>query len=153
MKKVFLIATLIILTTGLWGQSNELLDRFLNRDEADVATAMLLIAQASGSLSLDAGPDEGYAWGIEQEFGKYVSRTGPEDPISLGLFYLALFQSWGVEGGLANKAAKYPRYAALEAGFLGYVEPSSLYYTRSVPPYEVLTGITYVSEDYNGGEM
>lgn len=153
MKKIVLITALVILTTGLWGQSNELLDRFLDREEADVATTMLLIAQSSGSLSLDAGPDEGYAWGIEQDFGKYVEKRAPDEPVSLGLFYLALFKSWGVEGGLANKAAKYPRYAALEAAYLGYVEPSSLYYTRSVPPYEVLTGINYVSEDNQGGVM
>lgn len=153
MKKIALITALVILATGLWGQSNELLDRFLSLEDADVATTMLLVGQASGSLSLDTVPEDGYAWGVEQDFGKYVSKSAPDDPVSLGLFYLALFNSFNVEGGLANKAAKYPRYAALEAAFLGYVEPSSLYTTRSVPPYEVLTGITYVSEDNKAGSM
>ncbi len=55
-------------------------------------------------------------------------------------------------GGMYS-ATGAPRYAALEAGFLGYVEPSSLYPTRSMHPYEVLTGITYVTEDAAGGEM
>lgn len=152
MKKIVLIAALIFLAAGLWGQSNELLDRFLDRDEADVATTMLLIGQVSGSLPLDTDVDAGYAWAVEQEFGKYVSEAAPDDPVSLGLFYLALFQSFGVEGGLMYNAAHTPRYAALEAAHLGYVEPSSIYHTRSVPPYEVLTGITYVTEDAAGAE-
>ncbi len=88
-KKIVLIAALVFLAAGLWGQSNELLDRFLDRDEADVATTMLLIAQVSGSLPLDTDVDAGYAWAVEQEFGKYVSEAAPDDPVSLGLFYLA----------------------------------------------------------------
>jgi hypothetical protein len=152
MKKIVLIAALTFLAAGIWSQSNELLDRFLDREEADVATTMLLIAQVSGSLPLDAGIDAGYAWGLEQDFGKHVSKVAPEDSVSLGLFYLALFQSFEVKGGLMYNAAHTPRYAALEAAHLGYVEPSSIYHTRSVPPYEVLTGITYVTEDAAGAE-
>ncbi|MCK5249090.1 MAG: hypothetical protein KAJ98_03945 [Spirochaetaceae bacterium] len=153
MKKIVFIVILAVFAVSLWGQSNDLLDRFLDGEEADVATTLLLVAQASGNLPMDAGPDDGYAWGLEQDFAKHVSKTAPGDPVSLGLFYLALFKSYGVKGGGMYTAVGSPRYAALEAGFLGYVEPSSLYHTRSVPPYEVLTGITYVTEDAEGGEM
>jgi len=153
MKKIVFAAVLVILSASLWGQSNELLDRFLEMDNADVATTMLLIAQASGNLPLDTSPDDGYAWALEQKFAKHVKKTAPDDPISLGLFYLALFKSFHITGGFLSENAGNPRYAALEAGYKGYVEPSNLYTTRSMPPYEVLTGITYVTESNMGGEM
>lgn len=153
MKKIVFAAALIVLSISLWGQSNELLDQFLEKDAADVATSLLLIAQASGNLPLDTVPEDGYAWGLEQKFAKYVEKTAPEDSISLGLFYLALFKSFEIKGGGMFNAVGSPRYAALEAGFKGYVEPSTLYTTRSMPPYEVLTGITYVTEERMGGAM
>ncbi len=153
MKKIVFAAALIVLSVSLWGQSNELLDQFLEKDAADVATSLLLIAQASGNLSLDTVPEDGYAWALEQKFAKHVRKVSPDDPISLGLFYLALFKSFEIKGGGMFNVAGTPRYAALEAGFKGYVEPSSLYTTRSMPPYEVLTGITFVTESPQGGVM
>ena len=153
MKRVILATFLTIAAAVLWGQSNDLLDRFLESDEADVATTLMLVAQASGDLPLDAAPRDGYAWGTEQEFGKYLKDVAFDDPISLGLFYLALFKTFDVEGGLMFNTVGSPRYAAMEAGYLGYVEPSRLYYTRSMEPYEVLTGITYVTDALEGGTM
>ena len=154
MKKVLIAFVLVLLTAGLWGQSNELLDRFLDADTADVATTLMLVGQAAGELPMDAVPDDGYAWAEgRREFGKHVAKTSPDDPVSLGLFYLALLQSFDVKGGLMYSAVGSPRYAALEAGYLGYVEPSGLYPTRSMAPYEVLTGIGYVLEKFEGGNQ
>jgi len=155
MKKIVLMAVLAVLAIGAWGQSNAVLDAFLDesRPEADVATSLLLVAQAAGELPEDATADDGFAWGLDASFGKHVAKLAPEDPVSLGLFYLALLKTFDIRGGLMFAAAGTPRYAAMEAAFRGYVEPSSLYYTRSMPPYEVLTGITYVLEDVEGGRM
>ncbi len=153
MRKVVFAAIFVIISTALWGQSNDLLDRFLEVEEADVATSLLLIAQASGELPLEAVPQDGFFWGAEQNFGKYLKNLTPEDPISLGLFYLALFKAFDIKGGLMYNALGTPRYAAMEAGYLGYVEPSRLYYTRAMAPYEVLTGITYVTDALEGGTL
>jgi hypothetical protein len=152
MKKILFSAVLIVLAVSLWGQSNELLDQFLERETADVATSLLLIAQASGNLPLDTVNEDGYAWALEQDFGKYVKKFSPDDSITLGLYYLALFKSFHVKGGGMFNTFGTPRYAVMEAGFKGYVEPSSVYTDRLMPPYEVLTGITYVTEEVAGGE-
>ena len=153
MKKVIIMLVLTLLAAGLWGQSNVVLDEFLEAETADTATSLLLIAQAVGALPADADAADGYSWALEQDFDKHVEKREPDDPISLGLFYLALLKSYDVKGGLWFKAVGTPRHAALEAGYMGYVEPSRLYHTRSMPPYEVLTGITYVMEDAYGGNL
>ena len=153
MKKIILMTALILFVSALWGQSNDLLDQFLEAEEADTATTLLLVAQAAGELPLDALPAAGYAWGQEQDFGKHVIKKQPEDPVSLGLFYLALLKSFDVQGGIWFKIVGNPRYAAMEAGYMGYVEPSRIYHTRSMPPYEVLTSITYILEDREGGRL
>ena len=152
MKKIVFAVLLTVLSVSLWGQSNELLDQFLERDTADAATTLLLIAQVSGNLPMDSSGNEGYDWALKQKFGKQVKKISPEDPISLGLFYLVLFKSFHIKGGNMFNITVSPRYAALLAGYKGYVEPSSLYTNRSMPPYEVLTGITYVTEESTGGE-
>jgi len=152
MKKIVFATVLIVLSISLWGQSNELLDQFLERDHADVATSLLLIAQASGNLPMDTNPRDGYQWALEQKFGKHVKKFSPDDSITLGLYYLALFKSFHIRGGGMFNVAGTPRYAALEAEFKGYVEPSSVYTDRLMPPYEVLTGITYVTDETTGGE-
>ncbi len=153
MKKVIIVAALAILAMGLWGQSNEMLDSFLATDAADTATSLLLVAQAAGQLPLDADSAAGYAWGLEQVFAKHVEKMDPGEPVTLGLFYLALLKTFDVKGGIWFKTAGTPRYAANEAGYMGYVEPSRLYHTRSMPPYEVLTGITYILEDRERGQL
>ena len=153
MKRIIIMAVLALLAAGLWGQSNEVLDTFLDSPAADTATTLLLVAQAAGELPLDASADEGYSWALEQGFAKYVEKTGPDEPVSLGLFYLALLKSQDVKGGLWFHMVGNPRYAALEAGYLGYVEPSRLYHTRGMAPYEVLTGIGYVLDDVEGGRL
>jgi hypothetical protein len=71
----------------------------------------------------------------------------PEDEIGLGLFYLALFNAFDVKGGNRKQPVKNPRYAAFEAEFLGFAEPSRLFTDRAMPPYEVLTAISYVTAE------
>ncbi len=137
----------VVVAVSLMGQSNEMIDAFLEADRADVATSMALIAQSVDELPMDATPMEGYYWATEQSFGIYVAKMTPEDPMSLGLFYLALLKVSDMRGGFMFNLFGTPRYAANEAGYLGYVDPSMLYHTRSMRPYEVLTGITYVQED------
>jgi len=151
MKRILLLLILTVSASFLWGQSNELLDSFLSKEKADVATTMLLVAQSAGLLPHDASPQDGYSWAISEKFGKHVKKFKADEPVTLGLFYLALFKTWNVKGGLMYSMTGAPRYAAKEAGFLGYVEPSELYPNRTVPPYEVLTGISYVSADFAEG--
>ena len=147
MKTVVLMVTIaIVVTASLMGQSNEMIDAFLEDDKADVATSMVLIAQSLGELPMDASPMDGYQWAKAQSFGVHVAKKTPDDPVSLGLFYLALFKMSDIKGGFMFNLFGTPRYAANEAAYLGYVDPSTLYHTRSLLPYEVLTGITYIQE-------
>jgi len=145
MKKFIFIFVMLLIASVSWAQTNDLLDGFLERETADVATALLLVAQASGEITLDTTGNAGYEWAVKQSFGKYVEKVMPEDDIGLGLFYLALFNTFDVKGGNRKSPVKNPRYAAFEAEFLGYAEPSRVFTDRAMPPYEVLTAISYVT--------
>ncbi len=142
MKNFFLLTLIFTGLCGAWGQSNRILDEFLNQEYADTATAMMLVAQASGQLPLEAEPQKGYQWAAEQEFGKWFRANSPETPVSLGQFYLALLSAQEFTGGLLFRSVRTPRLAVQEASFMGLIEPSNIYYTRFMPPYEVLTAIS-----------
>lgn len=146
MKSLAVFIVMALAAAGLWGQSNEMLDSFLEAEKADVAMSMLFVAQVTGELPLEATPAEGFFWGSAQEFGRHVTAKSPTDPIGLGLFYLVLLKTFDVKGGFMFNVFGTPRYAAHEAAYFGYVDPSRLYHTRFLLPYEVLTGITYVQE-------
>ncbi|MCG8453181.1 MAG: hypothetical protein MI717_08375 [Spirochaetales bacterium] len=145
MKKVLSAFLFIAISSSVFGQSNTLIDSFLELENADVGTTLLLIAQSAGVLDEKASAQDAYDWALEESFGKHIQRLNPEEGISLGLFYLVLFETYQIKGGLMYRVTRHPRYAALEAGYLGYVEPSGLFATRRIRPYEVLTGIGYVA--------
>ncbi len=152
MKRLVTVLTFLAAASVLWGQSNAFLDRFLEKETADTATSLLLVAQAVGALPENARSEDGYNWALEQEaFARYVEKKAPDEPVSLGLCYLALLKSFGVRGGLWFECIGTPRQAAQEANYLGYLESGTLYYTRKMAPAEVLSAISYVSEDFEGG--
>jgi hypothetical protein len=147
MKKVVTLWVFLLFSAALWGQSNELLDDFLNRETADVATSVLLVGQALGVLSPANTPAEGYDWAVEQKpWGRRVKRRNPDDPMTLGVYYLVLMQAFGVEGGGNYRAYHTPRYAAMEAGFRGWVDPGRVYTDRRLTPTEVITALSTVME-------
>ncbi len=137
----------VFVAFGVSGQSNDLLDNFLDAEKADIGTSMLIIAQAAGELEPTATPFDGYQWAARQGFGRFMKSRNSSDPITLGVFYLALFHSLKVKTGTMFGLYRIPRYAVMGAKYLGYVDPSRAYYTRQMLPYEVLTGITYVQDD------
>ncbi len=146
--KVFAVNFIFVFVAfGVSGQSNDLLDNFLNAEKADIGTSMLIIAQAAGELDPVATPVDGYQWATRQGFGRFMKNRNSNDPVTLGVFYLALFHSLKVKSGTMFGLYRIPRYAVMGAKYLGYVDPSRAYYTRQMLPYEVLTGITYVQDD------
>lgn len=146
-KIVILTILLAIFTVTLSGQSNEMIDSFLSAETADMATSLLFIAQAAGDLPVDTNLQEGYSWGTKQDFGKHIAKKASDDPISLGVFYLALLKTFNIRGGFLFNWFETPRYATNEAVYRGYVDPSRQFYTRTMEPYEVLTAITYLQDD------
>ena len=147
MKSIVMLSVLIFAASSISGQSNALLDSFLDAEKADIGTSMLIVAQATGRLSSSATPADGYDWAAKQSFGRFMKKRKQTDPITLGVFYLALFQALNVKSNSMLDLFKVPRYAAMDAKYWGYVDPSRAYYTRHMLPYEVLTGITYIQED------
>jgi len=140
-KKVLLCAGLLLLSSSLWSQSNEVIDDFLGRDEADTGTAVLLIGQALGELPDTAGVTEAMTWAQSQSWKGKISKFEPEDPITLGRYFVALFQSFDIKGGMMYSLFKSPRHAALEAEYKGYLGGTP-YYTRTMTPQEVLFSLS-----------
>ncbi|MBI9100603.1 MAG: hypothetical protein JEY91_19165 [Spirochaetaceae bacterium] len=133
-------------SSAVWSQSNDMLDSFLDRKSADIATSLLLVGQASGALPDNATIEQAYLWAGEQRFGKKILKLKQDIPIPMGLFYLILFESFNVKGGIWYTILHTPRQAALEAAYKGYIDSSTLYYNREMPPYEVLTSLTIIQE-------
>lgn len=147
MKRI-LTLTLIILSITilpLTAQSNEVMDGFLEKQAADAGTALLLIAQASGELSDTATTEDAMKWCNDQKWGKKISKLNADDPITTGQFHVALFQSFGIKGGMMYSMTKSPRSAAHEAGYQGYITGTP-YFNHKMTPYEVLDSLSTALE-------
>ncbi|MDA3809478.1 MAG: hypothetical protein PF518_04010 [Spirochaetaceae bacterium] len=149
MRILLLFSLLVLNNFAIWCQSNDLIDTFLGQKNADVATSLLLVGQASGALMENATIDQAYLWAGEERFGKKVLKLEQDAPIPMGLFYLIMFESFNVKGGIWYTILHSPRQAALEAAYKGYIDSSTLYYNRKMTPYEVLTSLTIIQEGGN----
>ena len=145
MKRILPFVLFAAVAAVGWSQSNELLDDFLAKDTADAGTSLLLVAQAAGSLADGASAQDAMAWAAARPYGKHVAGLTADDPVSLGVFYAALFDAYGIRISAWTKSVRSPRRAAAAAEYLNYVSIGSLYYTRAMDPGEVLTAITKAS--------
>ena len=145
-KVCFLSVVLFLAGVLLWGQSNELIDQFLEKESADLQTTLLLLAQSMDELSVSASPADAMFWAESQSWNKYIASLSPEDPVSLGRYFAILFRTYDIKGeSLMYNIFKTPRYAAMEAYKRGFC-PAPLYHTRAMTPPEVLDGLSMIME-------
>jgi hypothetical protein len=145
MKKSIIFLLFLTLTIlALPAQSNAVMDQFLSREEADVPTSLLLIAQATDQLPSEAAPADAISWAEEQSWGKKLTQ-GDDQAMTSGLFHLALFKSFNIKGGIMYTITKSPRSAALEAGYQGYITGVP-YVNHKMTPVEVLDSLSMALE-------
>ena len=113
MKK-FPILLLVFLLGGLsfaFGQSNALIDQYLEKEEADYFTSAYFVLSAAEIIPESATPEEAAAR-ARQDPGVSVPENNRS--ISLGEFAHLIVESFEIPGGLMYGFFPGPRYAARE---------------------------------------
>lgn len=126
---VSLCASVLMLLAGVsaFSQSNDVIDRLLNSEEARLNDALYLVSILSESASPDAEQAEALK---AVDWGRYDITPDPSATITFGELSYLLMESLGMRGGLFYKLFPGPRYAARE---LRYLEiPAEAYYAGSV---------------------
>lgn len=115
--KRLLIAVLLLglAAVMLPAQSNQLMDRMLDDERADVADATYMVLVSSGAIEEEASTSD--AVGYAQQQGWLSQETAGSAPITFGQFAYILMESHGEQGGLMYRMIPGPRYAAREANF------------------------------------
>ena len=134
MKRLLITVLLLGLAAVLLpAQSNQLVDRMLEDEGADVADATYMVLLSAGAIDETASTAEAYDHAKEQG---WLSQEIPgNEPITFGRFSYILMEAHGEKGGLMYRMIPSPRYAAREASFQNWaVERRS--------PNEVISGET-----------
>lgn len=141
-----MICLFLLSSSSLWGQSNEVIDRFLEVEQADIGTTLLLLGQSLGELPDSADTASAENWAEAQSWHKYIKSVDMKDSFPLGQYFAILYQSYGIKGkSFMYSLFKTPRYAAMDAYDQEYFF-GSLFHTRPVTSQEVLYSITKALE-------
>ncbi len=119
MCSIFCIFSLSTLTA----QSNKIMDRLLEQEEASYGLSAYMVLTAVGELPEDATAQDAVEaiqsrnWGIEP--------AKPDKAITLGEYSYLLMKALNMKGGIMYTIFPCPRYAARELVFLDYVVGNS----------------------------
>ncbi len=117
-----LVAILLMGASGLFAQSNLLIDELLLEDKAGFGKAMYLAFAAASAIPEEAtvlnalAYLEGTGWGVRIK--------GADEPVELGDFSYVIIRSFDIPGGLFYRIFPGPRYAARELKYLGFLSGS-----------------------------
>ena len=144
----FLIPVLIVyLASPLSAQSNDILDDFLSRPEADLATTAWLVYLASGELPADATPDDALALlrssRVAVKLADANMNIDGARSATFGEFAYLAMETFDQRGGLFYTVFPGPRYAAREFSYRRWV-PGRPMPDRPAIPWEVTTGISEI---------
>jgi hypothetical protein len=109
-----------VFTAG--AQSNEVIDRLLEEEEASFARALYLVQSAAGRIEERVPPGKAYAgfdagqWNLED--------AAADEEITLGQYSQLLMRALEIPGGIMYRILPGPRYAARELEYLGFVRGS-----------------------------
>lgn len=134
-RRFFLLLLFGSVLIGLPAQSNQLVDRMLEDEGADVADAVYMVLLSGDVIEESASPGEAVNYARQQ--GWLPEEVTGDDTITFGRFAFLIMQVHGERGGIMYSLIPSPRYAAREAVFKEW----SL---RSLPPGEEISGETAV---------
>ena len=120
MPKRLLITSLIILTllagTGLFAQSNQLVDEVIAQKPIQFGHAAYLILTASEKIPETASTEEAAAFALAQKWG--LQPQSASAPAPLGQVSLLIMKSLDLKGGLFYSLFPGTRYALRELSYL-----------------------------------
>lgn len=148
MKK-FLIITLLI--AGFWApvtltaQSNELMDVFFSRSEADLGTSAYLVLAAAGAIEESSSAEDALNWISQSGQLSKLDNLDPDRMITYGEFSYLLMEVFKEKGGLMYRLIPGPRYAAREVAYQNWIIGKSSP-ERSLKPFEVINALITIME-------
>ena len=116
MKRLFL-ASLVLgyAVFFLPAQSNQLMDRMLEDEGADVADAAYMVLLSAGAVDENASTGDAVSYALQQGWLPEGVEAG--QTITFGEFAHILMEAHGEAGGIMYRIIPGPRYAAREANF------------------------------------
>lgn len=130
---LFLLFGFVLLP--LAAQSNQLIDRMLADEGADVADAAYLVLLSAGSIEESASPADAVSYAREK--GWLSQEIEGSQTITFGRFSYLMMEVHGASGGIMYSLIPGPRYAAREAVFQGWSR-------RQIAPGDEISGETAV---------
>ncbi len=146
MYRLIIKTILLISLFPLAAQSNEMMDSFLAKEEADLGTSAYLVLAASGQISPEAGIDDALSWIESEGLDSKFSSLDPERPVSYGEFSFLIMKGFNLSGGIMYTLIPGPRYAAREISYRKWILGSSIP-GRAVKPFEALNALALLAEE------
>lgn len=119
MKKIIFAITLILFSSILFAQSDEVLDRLYEEENARTLETALLVFQASNSLTDQATIEDASKLLGESKWGQKVLNDG--EFITVGGFSQLLLEAFQMEHGIMYNILPVRRYALKEMLYNGYI--------------------------------
>lgn len=119
MKKLLITITMILLSSALFSQSDEVLDRLYAFEEAKTLETALIVFQASNALTDQATIEDASALLGESKWGLKVLDDG--EFITVGGFSQLLLEAFQLDHGVMYNILPIRRYALKEMLYLGYI--------------------------------
>lgn len=119
MKKFILAITMILFTSVLFSQSDEVLDRLYAFEDAKTLETALIVFQASNALTDQATVEDASALLGESKWGQKVLDDG--EFITVGGFSQLLLEAFQLDHGVMYNILPVRRYALKEILYMGYI--------------------------------
>lgn len=147
-RVVSLLLTAFLLSGGsVFSQTNDVIDRLLDSEEASRNDALYMVAIVSESVSPDTQPQEALD---AVDWGAYEITPSESGSITFGELSYLLMETLEVRGGLFYSLFPGPRYAAREFRYLDI--PARRYYSGSTLSGTEVLRLTQRAAERLGGE-
>ena len=146
MYRLIIKTILLISLFPLAAQSNEMIDNYLEREEADLGTSAYLVLAASGQIPEDAGIKDAMSWIEAEGIDNTFVSLDPERSVTYGEFSYLIMKGFDLSGGLMYTLLPGPRYAAREVSYRKWILGSSIP-GRPLKPFEALNVLALLAEE------
>lgn len=140
-KTIIIILILSASVFTLTAQSNEVLDRYLDQDKADLATSVWLVYLSAQTLPGDATPEDAMEYLRSSKHGRRFESRAVDSPIEFREYALIAMSEHKLPGGLMYSIFRSPRFAAKEMLWRRWI-PGDPDPGTDLTPWDVTTSLS-----------
>jgi len=145
----FLFFLMILTVSGIFAQSNEIIDKLLTEDAADLGSTAYMVLSAASMIDENTGTAEAAAMLADKGMGIFKGKN-PSERVTFGEYSYMLMEAFGIKGGIMYRLIPGPRYASREIKYMGFSDKSDP--SASISGEEVLRILGYVLEWKEGNK-